>query len=134
MERTAMALGLALLGIGLGSYLGSGGSSATALIPAVIGALIAASGWLAWRSKRPTVWRASAIALALVALAGCWRGLAQAGPLLSGEPLERPLAVAAQSAVGLLCALFVVVSALRLGFGPTNPQGNVDGGGLGRAA
>lgn len=109
MPRTALSFGVLLVLVGVGFYAGTGGTSPTALIPAALGVLLAAAGVLARREHmRRHAMHAAALVGAL-GLLGSARGLARLPALLSGAPLERPAAVAAQSVTAVLCLVFVAL-------------------------
>jgi hypothetical protein len=109
MPQTALSFGVLLVLVGVGFYAGTGGTSPTALIPAALGVLLAAAGLLARREgMRRQAMHAAALVGALGFL-GSVRGLARLPALLSGAPVERPAAAAAQSVTALLCLAFVAL-------------------------
>ena len=119
-------LGSLLIALGVAGFVLSRVASPTALIPAFLGLPIAASGLVARRAKRPLGWHVLATLLTLFGVAGSLRGLAQLPALLGGAALERPLAVAVQSAMALICIAFLIpliarLSTLRF------PDGRFDG-------
>ena len=89
MERRSLALGLVLVGLGVGPWLGSGGASVTALIPAFFGVAIAAAGLLALRSGYAGRFNLAALVLALLGFLGSARGLAALPALLSAAGEQR---------------------------------------------
>lgn len=110
MPRIAMIVGAALVAVGLVGYVAAQFSSLTALIPALLGVLLVALGWLA--EIRPGArqhFMHAAAALALVGLLATARGLLKLPTLLGGGELERPAAVVSQSVMALVCLVFVVL-------------------------
>lgn len=104
MASGTTGLGVALTTLGVASYLGTGRESATALIPAAFGLPIAALGALG----RTPLARTGATVLATAGLAGSARGVTQLPALLRGDPVARPAAIIAQSAMAGMCALWLV--------------------------
>ena len=108
MPQTTLVFAALLVGLGLAGYFGTGGESVTALIPAFFGAALAVAGLLARRES----WRMHAMHVAvlvgLLGFLGSARGLLQL-PALLGGGAERPVAVAAQSVMAVLMAVFVVL-------------------------
>jgi uncharacterized membrane protein len=110
MPRIAVLVGSLLIVLGVASYLLTGRASMTALIPAFFGLPILILGWLALR----VTWRRHAMhaaaALGLLGLIGSLRGVPATLALLSGETVERPTAVVAQSVMAVICLVFVVMA------------------------
>lgn len=107
MSLASVATGLALTTVGVGAWATSGRTSPTALIPAAIGLPMAAAGFiepipLAGRSARRATF-----ALALAAVGGASRGLPQLPKLLTGQKVDRPIAVVAQSATVALAGAYL---------------------------
>jgi endonuclease/exonuclease/phosphatase family metal-dependent hydrolase len=104
-----LALGAALVVLGLGGYLLTGGVSLTALIPAAFGLLFVAAGLLA-RSDR---WRMhamhAAVLIALLGFLGSARGLLGIPKVLDGTAV-RPAAIVSQSFMAVLTLAYVVFS------------------------
>ncbi len=109
MPQLTIGLGVLLVLLGVGAYFGSGAASVTALIPAFFGAPLAALGMIALRPAARKHAMHVAAALALLGFLGAGRGLAKLPALISGGSVERPAAVAVQSAMALLCLLFVAL-------------------------
>ena len=89
--------------LGVGAYADSGAASVTALIPAFIGVPILISARLSVRSSHPPRWDRVAALFGLLGLLGSVGGLRRLPELLPGADLARPMAVAIQSAMALLC-------------------------------
>ncbi|MFO0589223.1 MAG: hypothetical protein U0441_16925 [Polyangiaceae bacterium] len=102
MSKLTIAYGTVLGALGVGGYLSTGRQSKTALIPAGFGAAEIALGVLAKVPLHRTVALTGAAAVAVGAFAGSARGLKKLPALLRGEPVERPAAVIAQSAMAAL--------------------------------
>jgi hypothetical protein len=107
MAVVGVWIGLALTLLGVGAYFGTGGASVTALIPAFFGVPLAALGVLARDDRRRKTAMHVAAALSLVGLAGSARGIPQVIALVSGGEAARPAAAVVQTAMALLCAVFL---------------------------
>jgi hypothetical protein len=101
--------GILLVIVGVGGYVLSGRASFTALIPAILGAVLWALAYVA-REER---WRAHAMhaaaVVALLGVLGTAPGLMRLPALLGGSPVARPLAVVAQSLTALLLLVFLAL-------------------------
>ena len=107
MSSQTLYTGVALIVLGIGGYVVSGAASATALIPAFIGAVFVLLGLLGRKdSLRKHVMHGSLL-LALLAVGGTFRGITGVVAWLGGTPPERPMAVVVQAITALLCALLV---------------------------
>jgi high-affinity Fe2+/Pb2+ permease len=108
MVIKSLIVGGVLVALGVAGYIGSGAASVTALIPAFIGAVLVVLG-LVGRNER---WRKHAMhgvmLVALLAIAGTYRGIAALFAWLGGTPPERPMAVVAQVLTAALCAWLLV--------------------------
>jgi hypothetical protein len=100
-------IGALLIVVGIGGYILTDMVSRTALIPAVIGAVLIGLAFLGRSERRRRHAMHGAMIVALAGIAGSARGLMQLPALLSGESVARPAAVYAQSmtAVALLILL-----------------------------
>lgn len=107
MPRITLILGIVLIGLGVGLYLGSGRESVTALIPAFFGAAFVLLGLWA-RSEK---WRKHAMhvaaVLSVLGIGGTAKGLIGGIRHLAGTEAERPMAVLGQSVMCVLCVLFL---------------------------
>jgi uncharacterized membrane protein len=94
--------------LGVGTYVGTGSNSVTALIPAAFGLPLVLSGVVGLKHA----WRMHAMhAAATIALLGLFGALARpVGKLLSGTEIEFNTAFYAQMAMAALCILFVVLA------------------------
>ncbi|NNM31869.1 MAG: hypothetical protein HKO53_02330 [Gemmatimonadetes bacterium] len=120
MAKTILSLGVALIVLGVGSYLLTSRESVTALIPAFFGLAFLGLGALA--GGRSVVAIRSAFVLGVLGLAGSARGIPAALSLLTGGDVERPAAAVAQSLMAVLCLGFLLVSARHLRSGPPASQ------------
>jgi hypothetical protein len=109
MANTTIAFGVAFIVLGLGGYFASGMASPTALIPAGFGVVFCILGALARDDRKRKHAMHAAALLGLLAVLGSGRGLTKIGPLLAGQPVERPAAVIAQSIMALLGIVFVAL-------------------------
>jgi peptidoglycan/LPS O-acetylase OafA/YrhL len=104
MPNLAIGLGLALVVLGLGGYFLAPTGSLTALIPSILGALIALTGFI---GKKPELRRHAmhaAAALALLGLLGTFGGVIA----LLGGTAARPVAATVQAITAVLCLVFLV--------------------------
>ena len=109
MANTTIGVGAVLLLLGLGGYLGSGMASPTALIPAVFGVLLVLLGLMARNPAKRKMAMHVAVIVAVIGFAGSARGLGGAAMMLSGQPVERPAAVIAQSIMAVLTLVFTLL-------------------------
>jgi hypothetical protein len=98
-------VGLILILIGIGSYLLTGRTSVTALIPAFFGIVFVALAYLARNEAARKHAMHAAVALALV---GTLASLARAIPAAANGQLTRP-AVLAQIITALIMGIYVVL-------------------------
>ena len=110
MARIAIGLGVLLVLLGIGGYLGTGRESFTALIPAVFGVPMAVLGVIGLRRGWRRYAMHAALVLALLGVAGTARGAVKLPALIAGDELERPAAVAVQSTMCLLCVVFLILA------------------------
>ncbi len=101
-----MGFGAILILMGVGSYLATM-KSFTALIPAVLGLIILVCGILAQNeAKRKHAMHSAAVVAVIGFFGSCMRGVPA---VLSGKPLEHPIATAMQCATALLCVIFLAL-------------------------
>ena len=101
-------IGTLLMVVGVGGYMLTHGVSRTALIPAVIGAVLIGLAYLGRTERLRRHAMHAAMIVALVGLAGSARGLLQLPDVLSGEPVARPAAVYAQSLTAIPLLILLV--------------------------
>lgn len=109
MANITLVIGIALIGLGLGGYFGTGTSSLTALIPAVFGAILALLGFMARDEAKRKVAMHIAVLIGLIGFLGSVPGLMKLPALLGGQEVARPAAVISQSIMGVLTAVFVAL-------------------------
>ena len=109
MPSLTIALGVALVGLGIGGYLLTGGVSVTALIPAAFGLVIGAAGLLARDPGKRKHAMHAAVAVALLGLLGSLRGVLQIGSLFDGTA-ARPAAVISQVIMAALTLVYIVIA------------------------
>ena len=109
MPSTTIALGVALIVLGLAGYALTGAVSLTALIPAAFGVVLALAGLMA-RNDR---WRMhamhAAVVVAFLGFLGSVRGLLRIGDVFHATSV-RPAAIVAQSIMALLTLGYIVIA------------------------
>ena len=108
MAKTAITVGLLLMLLGIGSYIGSGRSSFTALIPSFIGLPIFALGLVALNEMRRKHAMHGAILFGLLGFLGSLRFASKWPALLSGQSNESSTAPLAGLAMAIICLVFIV--------------------------
>lgn len=109
MPSTTIALGVALIVLGLAGYFLTGAASLTALIPAAFGVVIALAGLIARDPGKRKHAMHAAVIVALLGFLGSIRGLLQVGDLFAGTA-ARPAAVASQAVMALLTLGYIVMA------------------------
>jgi hypothetical protein len=109
MPRLTIIYGLLLAILGIGAYFASGQASVTALIPAFFGVPLAALGLLALGDGARKHAMHAAAALATLGLLGTAPGVIKLIGALAGDELARPTAVAVQTIMAVLSAVFVAL-------------------------
>ncbi len=109
MAKITIGFGLVLIALGLGSYFGTGREHVTALIPAFFGLPLLILGLVARNERRRKTAIHIAVGIGLLGFVGTVRGLMKLPVLLTGGELERPTAVAVQSAMAIVCLVFVLL-------------------------
>jgi lysylphosphatidylglycerol synthetase-like protein (DUF2156 family) len=108
MPNLAIAIGAALVLLGVGTYWASDGASITALIPAFFGLVLALLGVLGTYPKLRRHMMHVAAALCLLAFLGTVNGVLQMVSVLSGVQIERPRAAFSQAVMAVLSLAFVI--------------------------
>jgi len=108
MASTTIALGVALIVLGLAGYFLTGMASVTALIPAFFGTVIALAGLIARDERKRKHAMHAAVAIALIGFLGSIRGLLQIGSVFDGTA-ARPAAVISQAIMAVLTLGYVVM-------------------------
>lgn len=109
MPSTTIALGVALIILGLAGYFLTGAVSLTALIPAAFGLVIALSGLIARDERKRKHAMHAAVVVALLGFLGSIRGLLQIGDVFDGTA-ARPAAVVAQTIMAVLTLGYIVIA------------------------
>ena len=109
MPATTIALGAALIVLGLGGYGLTGGASPTALIPAAFGLLLLLAGLLARNDRMRMHAMHAAVLIALLGFLGSARGLLGLGKVFDGTA-ARPAAIVSQTIMALLTLGYIVVA------------------------
>lgn len=110
VARLTTVFGALLVVLGLVSYFGLGRESITALIPAFFGLPLLVLGWLMNDPAKVKHAGHAAALLALLGLAGSFRGVPNTVTLLQGGEVQRPEASVAQSIMAALCLVFVLLA------------------------
>ncbi|MEO5766376.1 MAG: endonuclease/exonuclease/phosphatase family protein, partial [Casimicrobiaceae bacterium] len=109
MPATTIALGVALIILGLGGYGLTGTASLTALIPAAFGLLFVLAGVLARDDRKRMHAMHAAVVVALLGFLGSARGLLGIGKVFDGTAV-RPAAIISQTIMALLTLGFIVIA------------------------
>lgn len=109
MPRFTIGLGVVLIAVGGVAYIATGFASWTALIPAILGAVILICGLIALKNRKIGIY--SALAVAILGILGTGMNVLQIGELLAGEA-ERPAAVVT-SIIAFVLLIIYVISAIR---------------------
>ena len=109
MPSTTIALGVALIILGLAGYFLTGTASLTALLPAAFGLVIALSGLMARDERKRKHAMHAAVVVALLGFLGSIRGLVQIGGVFDGTA-ARPAAIVAQTIMAVLTLGYIVMA------------------------
>ena len=109
MPSITIALGVALIILGLAGYLLTGAASLTALIPAAFGLVIALLGVIARDDRKRKHAMHAAVVVALLGFLGSVRGVLQIGSVFDGTA-ARPAAVVSQTIMAVLTLGYIVMA------------------------
>jgi hypothetical protein len=109
LATTTIGFGVVLILLGLVGYFGSGMASPTALIPAIFGLLLVVFGAMARDDKKRKMAMHIAVVIGLLGFLGSASGLISLPAVLSGGPVERPMAVVSKSIMAVLMAVYVAM-------------------------
>lgn len=109
MPAITLALGVALIVLGVAGYFLSGAVSLTALIPAAFGVMLALAGLLSRDERKRKHAMHAAVLVALLGFLGSIRGVLQVGALLDGTA-ARPAAVVSQIIMAVLTLGYIVMA------------------------
>ncbi|HWL44224.1 MAG TPA: hypothetical protein VNQ73_14885 [Ilumatobacter sp.] len=108
-----LRIGIGLVLLGVGAFVGTGAESVTALIPAVVGVVLIGCGVAGRSLARRKGADYAALVVGGVGAVGCTMNVAQFNELVAGTA-ERPVAVAVSSLMFLVLATFVVIGIVSL--------------------
>ena len=107
MAKLGLIYGIALIAVGGYGYWNSGGVSVTALIPAFLGAPVAALSALA---MNPKFLKLGMHVNVVIALAGFTATLKDTAAFIGGKEFENPMAAYSKSITCVLSLIFIVLS------------------------
>lgn len=106
MPRITIGLGVLLIAVGAIAYIATAFASWTALIPAILGAVILVAGLIGRRNQKLGIHLA--LAVAVLGILGTSMNVLQLGALIAGTA-ERPTAVFTSTITFALLLLYVVL-------------------------
>lgn len=109
MNTVTRNVGVALIVVGVGGYVGTGAQSLTALVPSLVGAVLLVLWAVARNPARRRTAIHSALGVALVGLLASGMPLMDLPALLTGGDVERPAAVLSAAAMAGLCLVYLVL-------------------------
>lgn len=109
MTAVTRNVGVALVVVGVGGYVGTGAQSVTALVPSLVGALLLVLWAVARNPGRRRTAIHSALGVALVGLLASGMPLMDLPALLAGRDVERPAAVLSAAAMAVLCLVYLIL-------------------------
>ncbi|MCH8193231.1 MAG: hypothetical protein IIA65_04340 [Planctomycetes bacterium] len=116
MVWVGIAYGSILILLGLGGYLGSGRASWTALIPCGFGLpVVVLAGLAATWAERAYGFMIAVLVITALGFLGNVRGLIKLKTMLSGGTVDRPQAVIAQSVMGGLSLVILIILGAGIG-------------------
>ena len=109
MGKITIAFGVLLILIGAGGFVLTGSNHPTALIPSVIGLILAITGFLAQTedTRRRMLWMHIAVTVGLLGALGTIKSAWDVTRLARGVAYPHPIAVEEKALTCLLCAIFV---------------------------
>jgi hypothetical protein len=107
VAKLTIVFGVLLMAVGVGWFVGTGSRAPTALIPSVIGLILAIAGALALNPARRMLWMHIAVTVGLLGFLATIKSAYQVFELAHGVTYPRPQAILEQSVTCLLCMLFV---------------------------
>lgn len=108
MQRIIMSFAVIFIALGLGAFLLTGAKAFTALIPALFGVLLVVAGVISLNNRK--LGGHIAALIGVVGFAGTARSLGKLPALISGEAVQRPVAVGVQAVFAVLCLVFVALA------------------------
>ena len=110
MANTTIGFGVVLILIGLVSFVATGSSAYTALIPSAFGFVLVGLGILARNEAMRKHAMHGAAVVGLLGFLGSVSGIWQLVGMMGGEAIERPAAAIARSIMAIVCAAFVAMT------------------------
>ena len=109
MAKATVGFGVVLMVLGIIGFVATGSAHPTALIPTWFGLVMALAGALANTedSKRRMLWMHTAVTLALLGFLGSGSRAISEYIGAHGAPLAHPEAVESQTAMAVVCLIFV---------------------------
>ncbi len=111
MARVAIFVGLILIAIGVAFYIGTGGKSITAMIPAFVGLPLAICGFVALNDLRRKAAMHVAVVIALLGFVGSISRAFKLPAALSNAPgAPDPIVAYESAALNVLCLVFIILA------------------------
>lgn len=107
MPRTTIGLGIVLIAVGVIAYIATAFASWTALIPAILGAVILVCGLIGLKNQKLGIH--IALVVAILGIFGTGMNVMQVGALIAGDA-ERPAAVITSIITFVLLIIYVVMA------------------------
>ena len=109
MAKLTIVFGVLLIAVGIIGFVLTGHEHPTALIPSLIGLILAISGGLAHTedAKRRMLWMHIAVTMGLLGFLATIKSAFQVFELSRGADLPHPIAIEEKAGTCLLCLLFV---------------------------
>ncbi|MCH7920771.1 MAG: hypothetical protein IIC50_22695 [Planctomycetes bacterium] len=116
MVWVGIAYGSILILLGLGGWFGSGRASLTALIPCGFGLpVVVLAGLAATQTEQAQGFMIVVLVITALGFLGNIRGLIKLKTMLSGGTVDRPQAVIAQSVMGILSLVILIILGTGVG-------------------
>ena len=108
MAKLTIVFGVLLIAVGVIGFVVTGRHAPTALIPSLIGLLLAVAGGLALTedAKRRRLWMHVAVTVGMLGFLGTLKSAYDVTQLAHGAYYEHPVAVEEKAATCLLCLIF----------------------------
>ena len=111
MAKVSIIFGVLLILLGAWGFITTGAQHPTALIPTYFGLALAWCGYLAMRNggSQRALWMHVAVTLGLLGFLGAGVMAIKETVAAHGGPLAHPAAVESQTAMAVICLIFVVL-------------------------
>ena len=111
MAKIAMVVGALLMAIGVAFYIGTGGKSITAMIPAFVGLPILVCGAIGLNALRRKAAMHVAVVIALLGFLGSFGRAIKLPAALSNAPGgPDPIVAYESAALNVLCLIFIILA------------------------